>query len=96
MITLRLHPVVALGGNSRNQSAELHHYLPLPAGGSPIAGLAMIDRTFIVRFKPPQIRAQSFVASTAEIQGDHIVLLNANGQLAALLLLEVVESWNAM
>jgi hypothetical protein len=56
----------------------------------------MIDRTFIVRFKPPQIRAQSFIASTAEIQGDHIVLLNANGQLAALLLLEIVESWNAM
>jgi hypothetical protein len=46
-----------------------------------------------VRFKPPQIGVQLVVASRAEIQGDHIALLNANGQLAALLLLDIVESW---
>ncbi len=54
----------------------------------------MADRTYIVRFKQPEGRAQVFVASSAEIHGDHIVLLNSNGQLAALLLLEFVESWN--
>lgn len=54
----------------------------------------MADRTYIVRFKQPEGSAQIFAASTAEIHGDHIVLLNSNGQLAALLLLEFVESWN--
>jgi hypothetical protein len=39
------------------------------------------------------MRAQVFVASSAEIQGDHIALLNSNGQLTALLLMEIVESW---
>ena len=57
-------------------------------------GQGMSDRTYIVRFKPPQMSAQLVVASSVEIQGDHIVLLNSNGQLAALLLLEVVESWS--
>jgi hypothetical protein len=36
---------------------------------------------------------QLVAASSAEIQGDHIALLNSNGQLAALLLLDIVESW---
>jgi hypothetical protein len=54
----------------------------------------MADRTYIVRFKQPEVSAQIFVASRAEIHGDHIVLLNSNGELSALLLLEFVESWN--
>jgi hypothetical protein len=54
----------------------------------------MADRTYIVRFKQPEGSAEIFVASSAEIHGDHIVLLNSNGQLAALFLLEFVESWN--
>jgi hypothetical protein len=54
----------------------------------------MADRTYIVRFKQPEGGAQVFAASSAEIHGDHIVLLNSNGQLAALLLLEFVECWN--
>jgi hypothetical protein len=53
----------------------------------------MADRTYIVRFKQPEGSAEIFVASSAEIHGDHIVLVNSNGQLAALLLLEFVESW---
>jgi hypothetical protein len=36
---------------------------------------------------------QLVAASSAEIQGEHIALLNSNGQLAALLLLDIVESW---
>ena len=30
----------------------------------------------------------------AKIQGDHLVLLNAQGKLAALFSLDIVESWN--
>jgi hypothetical protein len=54
----------------------------------------MADRTYIVRFKQPEVSAEIFVAASAEIHGDHIALLNSNGQLAALLVLEFVESWN--
>jgi hypothetical protein len=53
----------------------------------------LADKTYIVRFKPPQMGVQLVAASSAEIQGEHIALLNANGQLAALLLLDIVESW---
>jgi hypothetical protein len=37
---------------------------------------------------------QVVAASRAEIHGDHIALLNSNGQLVALLLLDIVESWS--
>jgi hypothetical protein len=56
----------------------------------------LADETYIVRFKPPQIGVQLVAASRAEIYGDHIALLNSNGQLVALLLLEVVESWSVL
>ncbi len=56
----------------------------------------MLDKTYIVRFKPPQMGVQVVFASRAEIHGDHIALLNAKGQLAALLWMEVVESWSSL
>ena len=86
---------VILGCEYRNQSDDLHQYVAALAWRDPNSG-TMTDRTYIVRFKEPQARAELFVASSAEIQGDHIVLLNSNGQLAALLLLEFVESWNEL
>jgi hypothetical protein len=58
--------------------------------------MELIDATYIVRLKPPQIGVQIVAASTAEIHGDHIALLNANGQLVALLLLDMVESWSVV
>jgi hypothetical protein len=58
--------------------------------------MEMADKTYIVRFKPLQMGVQLFAASSAEIQGDHIALLNSNGQLAALLLLDIVESWTVV
>ena len=33
------------------------------------------------------------IADRAEIQGDHLVFFNSKGELAALFLMEVVESW---
>jgi hypothetical protein len=55
--------------------------------------MELADETYIVRFKPRQLGVQLVAASSAEIQGDHIALLNAKGQLVALLLLDIVESW---
>lgn len=54
----------------------------------------MTDKTFLIRFKPPDLRTQSVIAARAEIHGEHLVLLNKEGKLTALFLLEVVESWS--
>ena len=54
------------------------------------------DGTYIVRFKPPQMSVQFVAASSAEIHGEHIALLNSNRQLVALLLLDIVESWSVV
>jgi hypothetical protein len=54
----------------------------------------MYDKIYMLRFKPPEIPFRSVVAATAAIHGDHLVLLNSKGQLAALFVLEKVESWN--
>jgi hypothetical protein len=56
----------------------------------------LADETYIVRFKPPQMGVQFVAASSAEIYGDHIALLNSDRQLVALLLLDIVESWSVV
>jgi len=53
----------------------------------------MTDKTFIVRFKARELSTQSVIAANAEIHAEHMVLLNSTGKLAALFLLEAVESW---
>jgi hypothetical protein len=34
------------------------------------------------------------IAASAEIHGEHLIFLRSNGSLAALFLLEIVESWS--
>ena len=58
--------------------------------------MELTEETYMVRFKPPELGVQFMAAASAEIQGDHIALLNSNGQLVALLLLDIVESWVVM
>jgi hypothetical protein len=54
----------------------------------------MADTTFLIRFRSPELSTQNVVASRAQIQGDHLVLFDAQGKLAALFSLDIVESWN--
>jgi hypothetical protein len=54
----------------------------------------MADRTFLIRFRSPEPSTQHVIASRAQVQGEHLVLFNAQGKLAALFSLNVVESWN--
>jgi hypothetical protein len=54
----------------------------------------MPDKTFLVRVRVPSGALQHVRAATAEIHGDHLVFLSSDGKLAALFLLEIVESWN--
>ena len=56
--------------------------------------MIMSEKTYLLRFKPPELSMRTVIAATAEIHGEHLVLLNAQGQLAALFVLEMVESWN--
>jgi hypothetical protein len=53
----------------------------------------MSDKAYLIRFKHPALGIQSVIAASAEIQGEHIALLNSKGKLAALFLTEVVDSW---
>jgi hypothetical protein len=53
-----------------------------------------MNRTFIVKFKPPELTLLTVAAERAEIQGDHLALLDSQGGLAGLFLMEVVESWS--
>ncbi len=54
----------------------------------------MADKRYLVSCKTPEIGTQSVVAASSEIHGEHLVLLNSKGKLAAMLLLESVESWS--
>jgi hypothetical protein len=56
----------------------------------------MTDETYLVRFKPPQFGLKAVIAARAEIHGEHIALLNSKGKLAALFLVEIVESWSVL
>jgi hypothetical protein len=53
----------------------------------------MTDKTYLVRLKPRELGLHVVIAASAEIHGEHIVLLNSDGELAALFLLEIVENW---
>lgn len=54
----------------------------------------MTDKLFLVKLKVPEGAVHRVVAQTAEVYGDHLALLDAHGKLAALFLMDVVESWN--
>ncbi len=56
--------------------------------------MKMASKTYLVRFKNPAISTQPVVACRAEIQGDHIVMLDAEGRLVALFWMSIVESWS--
>ena len=50
-------------------------------------------KRYLVRFKQSDMPTQLVVASSAEIHGEHLVFLHADGGLAALFVQEIVESW---
>jgi hypothetical protein len=56
----------------------------------------MSDRTYLVRFKSPDIGSQVVVAERTRIYGEHLAFLNSKGELAALFLLEAVEDWSEL
>jgi hypothetical protein len=54
----------------------------------------MTDKTFLIRFKlESYLSPRPVLAAKAQIYGEHLVLLDSEGKLAALFLLEDVEGW---
>jgi len=56
----------------------------------------MSDRTYLIRFKHPALGVRSVAAASAEIHGEHTVLLNSKGELTALFLTEDVDGWSEL
>jgi hypothetical protein len=56
----------------------------------------MKEKRFQVVVDPALVTPQHFIASRAEVHGDHLVLLDSAGRMAALFLLDIVESWKEL
>jgi hypothetical protein len=56
----------------------------------------MTDKTSLVRFKPREIGLQNRDRREGGIHGEHNALLDSQGKLAAIFLMEIVESWSVL
>jgi hypothetical protein len=54
----------------------------------------MPDKTYLIRFKKTDLHSHFVIAANAEIHGEHLIFLRSDGRLAALFVLEIVESWS--
>jgi hypothetical protein len=59
-------------------------------------GSLLIDKTYIVRLKSPEISTDVVVAASVEVHGEDLAFLNSDGKLVALFLFETVESWSEL
>jgi hypothetical protein len=79
--------------NRRTQAA----YMPQSASHS--SGIkhpynSMADTAYLVRFKGADLPPEVVIAETIELHGEHIAFVRSDGSLAALFVLEIVESWS--
>jgi hypothetical protein len=56
--------------------------------------VSMADKRYLVSCKVPELSTQSVVAASCEVHGECLVFLNSKGEMAAMFLLEIVESWS--
>jgi hypothetical protein len=56
----------------------------------------MVDRTYLVALKLPDQPLRQVVAATVEVHGEQLAFVTAEGKLAALFLLDIVQSWNVL
>jgi hypothetical protein len=55
---------------------------------------SMTDRAYLVRSKGARLPPELVIAETVEFHGEHLAFLRSDGSLAALMVLEIVESWS--
>jgi hypothetical protein len=53
----------------------------------------MPDKTYLIRFKEPEVVSLRVIAATVEAHGEHVAFLRPDGKLAALVLAEIAEEW---
>jgi hypothetical protein len=56
----------------------------------------MPNKTYLVRFKEPDLAPQLVRAATVEIHGEHLVFCLPGGELSALFLVEIVKDWEEL
>jgi hypothetical protein len=57
----------------------------------------MANKVYIVKLKPPALGViHAVTASRVEIHDEHLIFCASEGKLAALFLLEIVESWSEL
>jgi hypothetical protein len=57
----------------------------------------MASKTYVVKFKPSALGdTHTVIGSTVEIHHEHLVFCDSEGKLAALFLVEIVESWSEL
>lgn len=54
----------------------------------------MPDKTWLIRFKQSDRITELVTASSVELRGEHLVFLQADGKLIALVVMESIESWS--
>jgi hypothetical protein len=54
----------------------------------------MADTAYLVRFKGGDLPPELVIAENIELHGEHIAFVRSDGSLAALFVLEIVESWS--
>ncbi len=54
----------------------------------------MANKIYQVIFKEFDMGSQFVIAESAQIHGEHLVFLDADDKLAALFLLDIIESWS--
>jgi len=55
-----------------------------------------VDKTYLVQHKLPDGSSQIVEAATIDKQGNYLAIVNSEGELTRLFLLENVKSWNAL
>jgi hypothetical protein len=53
----------------------------------------MSVKTYLVQFKPSGMIAQLVIATSAEIEGDQVVMRDSKGEMVASFSMDLVESW---
>jgi hypothetical protein len=56
----------------------------------------MVNKTYLVCLNPPSEAVQHVTASRFEIHHGHLLFVDSEGSLAALFLMELVESWDVV
>jgi hypothetical protein len=75
----------------QNRQPKCSNQLQMVEMGTPLHSMA--DTAYLVRFKGTDQPPELVIAATIEFHGEHLVFLRSDGSLAALFLLEIIESW---